>query len=321
MPVIKALPSPEIIRGLRGILDFYVWKGLNCVRKWPHIPPASRTPASMASAATFGAIVKGYSLLGGALKTLFARDAADQDRTGRDLYMSAVLGHLHEAGMSDFLDLLTEATAYLQALTDLRNALNDVGTDEIRALPAYDGAAWQALLTDAQRHLQADILSSALPTDAATAAHQVTQNTALALIEKLQAALESVNTDRLQVRGEDQLFSFDGPISNAISAAISGPNGYIESPAVSAGHYWVITTITGSDQTTAPTSIEIFKHYGATNVMIDAETKAFAIAEAKPWSGHVHLDVDDTIRIYFTGGLGGDTCAIHITGYQMTVET
>lgn len=96
MPVIKALPSPKVIRGLRGILDFYCWKGLNCVRTWPHIPPAHRTPASLASAATFGAIIKGYAQLGGRPKSLFAADAADQPRTGRDIYISATLGHLHK---------------------------------------------------------------------------------------------------------------------------------------------------------------------------------------------------------------------------------
>jgi len=154
MPVIKALPSPEIIRGFRGVLDFYVWRGLNCVRKWPHIPPASRTAKSMASAALFGAIIQGYALLGGVLKNLFTLDATDQDRTARDLYISGVLGHLHEAGMVDFLDLLTQATAYLQTLTELVNALETVGTDELRTLPGFDGAHFQPLLVDASRRLQ-----------------------------------------------------------------------------------------------------------------------------------------------------------------------
>ena len=199
MPVIKALPSPEVIRGFRGVLDFYVWKGLNCVRKWPVIPKASRTPKSIAAAVLFGAVVQGYALLGGALKTLFIEDAADQDRTGRDLYVSAVYGHLHETIMTDFLDLLTEATAYLKTLADLANALESVGTDELRAHPGFDGADYQPLRVDGNLHLQADVLSSALPALAATAAHQVTQNTALALIEKLEKALSSVATDQLRV--------------------------------------------------------------------------------------------------------------------------
>lgn len=131
MPVLDALPHLTIIRGLKGILDFYYWKGVPCVRKWPVIPPSSRSPASMRSAHLFGAIVAAYSLLGAVLKELFALDATDQTRTARDLFVSAVLGHLHDHNMSDFLDLLTEATAYLDTLKDIANALQSAATDRL----------------------------------------------------------------------------------------------------------------------------------------------------------------------------------------------
>ena len=96
MAKIDALPSLEIISTLKGTLDFYYWKGIPCVRKWPVIPMSSRTPASLASAQLFGEIVQGWALTGGEVKALYQEAAADQPRTGRDLYVSGVLGHLHE---------------------------------------------------------------------------------------------------------------------------------------------------------------------------------------------------------------------------------
>lgn len=89
------MPGEEIIGSLKGVLDFYYWKGLACVRAWPHTPMSSRTQASLDSAHLFGEIVQGWALVGGAVRDLYTADAADQPRTARDLYVSGVLGHLH----------------------------------------------------------------------------------------------------------------------------------------------------------------------------------------------------------------------------------
>lgn len=132
MAKINALPSLEVINVLKGTLDYYYWKGIPCVRKWPVIPKSSRTPASMASALLFGQIVQGWGLTGGAAKALYIQAAADQPRTGRDLYVSGALGNLHEASMSDFLDLLTAAAASLSNLEGLLNALGSVDTDDLQ---------------------------------------------------------------------------------------------------------------------------------------------------------------------------------------------
>ena len=95
MAKINALPSLDIINTLKGTLDFYYWKGIPCVRKWPYIPMSSRTQASLDSAHLFGQIVQGWALVGGEVKDLYTQAAADQPRTGRDLYVSGVLGNLH----------------------------------------------------------------------------------------------------------------------------------------------------------------------------------------------------------------------------------
>lgn len=95
MAKISHMPALGVIQGLRGVLDFYYWKGIVCVRSWPRISYANRTPASLASAQLFGQISRGYALLPGNLKDLYAQNAQGSPRTGRDVYMSATLGRLH----------------------------------------------------------------------------------------------------------------------------------------------------------------------------------------------------------------------------------
>ncbi len=151
MARIDALPSLEIIRGLKGILDFYVWRGLPCVRAWPKYRPARQTAASLAAALVFGAIVKSYSLLGNVPLEAYREDALDQPRTARDIMVTGVYGNLHEASMSDFLDLLVECRDFLSALTALLNALDSIDTDQIVV----------------------NVDESVLPTGAATAAKQL----------------------------------------------------------------------------------------------------------------------------------------------------
>lgn len=321
MPRLNRLPALEVIRGLKGVLDFYYWKGIPCVRKWPRTPPSHRTAKSLAAAALFGAVVHAYALVGGAVKALFDQDAADQPRTGRDLYVSAVFGHLHDPIMSDFLTLLTEATASLATLTSLVNALLSEDTDQLLVLPAYDGANWQPLLVDAQRHLQADILSSALPTDAATDAHQVTQNTALALIEKLEKALQSVATDRLKVRGEDQLFSFNDTLLSTKSETISGANGWIRSHTPPANHIWAITNICTKD-ITSPTTKTLMALLRDVTAVIFHEHFFDVPANVRVCvHSHQFLTPGDVVETYLVGSLAGDTCLIELTGYDMTRET
>lgn len=96
MARLTALPSLEIIRGFKGKIDFYLWKGLPCARAWPRYRQENTTPASKAAAALFGDILRGYGLICTEARNWFIEDAKDQPRTPRDLYVSAVLGHLHE---------------------------------------------------------------------------------------------------------------------------------------------------------------------------------------------------------------------------------
>ncbi len=96
MARLDALPSIDIIRGFKGTLDFYLWKGLPCVRAWPRYRPASQTEASRAAAATFGLILQSYRLIAQTVSEAYQEMAQGIPRTPRDIYVSGILGHLHE---------------------------------------------------------------------------------------------------------------------------------------------------------------------------------------------------------------------------------
>jgi len=96
MARLTALPSLDIIHGFKGILDFYLWKGLPCCRSWPYNPKSHHSEATIAAAATFGAVLKSYSLLADTVLAAYRDDAKDHTRTARDIFMSAKYGKLHQ---------------------------------------------------------------------------------------------------------------------------------------------------------------------------------------------------------------------------------
>jgi len=149
VPRLPILPALELIRGFKGVLDYYYWKGIPCARKWPRIPKSHRTQASLESAHLFGTIVASWALVGAVVKELYATEAKTQPRSARDLYVSGVLGRLHEASMSDFLDLLTECRDLLQISSALTNALQSQDSDRLLTrgqdqLFSYKGTLAQA---------------------------------------------------------------------------------------------------------------------------------------------------------------------------------
>jgi len=299
MARIDALPSIDIIRGFKGILDFYLWRGLPCVRAWPRWRPARQSDASRAAALLFGAIIKAFSLTHGAVRDQLAIEATGVPRTPRDIYVSGVFGNLHEASMSDFLTLLTECRDFLSDLTALLNALDSIDTDE----------------------LVVNVDQSVLPAGAATAAAQATQLTALQKIDDLQDALESNALDRLLVRGMDQLFSFKAVLGTGAHDFISGNNGYLDSLPCAAGQIFCVTSIASKLLDRATTIHEYRLLHNAVSFRFGETRKAIAADQWVFWQGWKWIDPADVIRVYFTGGIAGDECWVILTGFNMTLET
>ncbi|KKK71687.1 hypothetical protein LCGC14_2911420 [marine sediment metagenome] len=80
-----------------------------------------------------------------------------------------------------------------------------------------DGVTYRVPLVDSSGHLQVDVLSNPLATDAATATDQATMITALQLIDDLRDALGSVAGDQLRTEpGFDSLIrqSYEASVGN-----------------------------------------------------------------------------------------------------------
>lgn len=92
----------------------------------------------------------------------------------------------------------------LQKIDDIQNALDSVGSDALRVMAGLEGTTYRFLNVDAQGHVQADVLSSALPTGAATSAKQTTIEAVLDTIavpvptmgywKRVNASVEVANT-------------------------------------------------------------------------------------------------------------------------------
>ncbi|MBA7613091.1 hypothetical protein ES703_20334 [subsurface metagenome] len=162
----------------------------------------------------------------------------------------------------------------------------------------WNGTAWQWALVDAAGHLQIDVQT----------------------ILGLEGALQSVGTDRLIVRGEDQLFSFLGTLANARTADISGADGFVDSTPVAAGEVWAITHVVPSDNTSPTTAHRADVDHDGGAFRVSRQVTAFAAAIASYHTIAVFLDPSDFIRVYFTGGLVGDKCTVRLHGYRMTLE-
>ncbi len=185
----------------------------------------------------------------------------------------------------------------------------------------WNGTAWQWALVDAAGNLQIDVVASGLPVGAATAAAQALALAQLQTIAEIRDALQSVATDRLIVRGEDQLFSYADTLLCDIIDDISGVDGHLETPVVPANQVWVVTNIRAVDATTA-TTLHDYRVNRVASVYPFAEERAAFAADIPSFYHHwVWLNVGDRIRVLFTGGLAGDTCRISLVGHIMTLET
>ena len=94
MAKLTAIPALQIIKGFRGIIDFYVHDGQACARKWPTKGKTSRTPGVIAASQVF-AYVQRYTTNPDPLFRLFATmAAADAPSTWRDITLVSYYGLL-----------------------------------------------------------------------------------------------------------------------------------------------------------------------------------------------------------------------------------
>ena len=81
----------NIINGLKGVIDFYVWKGIPCARSWPRSPGHDRAPAVEAGWPAFSWAASNWKNLDLETKEAYNQMAVSTNMTGRDLFMKTFI--------------------------------------------------------------------------------------------------------------------------------------------------------------------------------------------------------------------------------------
>ncbi|GAI96029.1 unnamed protein product, partial [marine sediment metagenome] len=125
----------------------------------------------------------------------------------------------------------------------------------------WDGTDFFALKVDNNGHLQIDALGL------------------IALVD----ALQSVGTDRLQVRGEDQLFGYKDTLRVLVSGAI--PNLYLQAGLTVAGELWTVTGIVAWNDTAVMDQVYHEWRVGGEDYVFHSDARDIGISEPVVWSG------------------------------------
>ncbi|MBA7671809.1 hypothetical protein ES703_79972 [subsurface metagenome] len=86
MAKLTVMPSQDIIDGLKGKIDFYLWMGIPIARMWPRSPGHVRAPAVEAQWEKFTAAAQGWIKLTEEERSHYREMASGSGLTGRDLF-------------------------------------------------------------------------------------------------------------------------------------------------------------------------------------------------------------------------------------------
>jgi len=85
MARLATLPSVDIISGYRGKVDYYVWLGLPCARRWPRNKNKTRAAAVQAQWSVFTDAVNQWSELAAEVRDAYKAMATGSTLSGRDM--------------------------------------------------------------------------------------------------------------------------------------------------------------------------------------------------------------------------------------------
>lgn len=91
------MPGLKIISGFRGVLDFYYYMGIACVRRWPKSPGKVRNANVMSTWAAFTNASREWNYLSAAVRRTYEEMSTGSGLSGRDLFMRGYLKGLYRA--------------------------------------------------------------------------------------------------------------------------------------------------------------------------------------------------------------------------------
>lgn len=91
MAVLTQMPEQAIIDQFKGLIDFYLWKGIPCARRWPRWGKREPTPEEKANQDKFAYCNAIAPYLPEYIKDQYKRMAAGTSLTWRDLWVRAYM--------------------------------------------------------------------------------------------------------------------------------------------------------------------------------------------------------------------------------------
>lgn len=91
MAKLTALPGLDIINGMKGKVDYYLWMGIPCARLWPRSPGHNRAPAVEAQWPAFAWVNSYWKHLPSVIRDAYTELAVSTNMTGRDLFTKSFI--------------------------------------------------------------------------------------------------------------------------------------------------------------------------------------------------------------------------------------
>lgn len=95
MAVLLALPELAIIKGFKGVVDFYIHDGIPCARAWPKSPGRIRSPSVMAQWQAFRYMSREWHNLSQDVKNAYDHMSINSGLNARDMAARAYLSGLY----------------------------------------------------------------------------------------------------------------------------------------------------------------------------------------------------------------------------------
>lgn len=219
----------------------------------------------------------------------------------------------------------TALAAIETAIEALQAALASIATDQVRV----DVIA--ALPSGGNNIGDVDVVSSALPTDAATATNQSTANTALAAIQTAieildnivsgnEAQVDIVSAPVIAVKNEwgDVLFGYDAHVAESATASASAGTNTLDTGAVPSNKLWVIQTANMVDASNAPSKMAIQMWNGSAGFAVAVDNAPVSNGTLL-YPGYVVIPAGWNVRFRFEGCTAGDSLIGRALGYQVSL--
>lgn len=95
MARLTALPHQAIIDGFKGVVDFYIHRGIPCARSWPKSPGRNRSEAVRAGWLPFAYASQEWKNLSPEVQAAYNELATNSGLSGRDMQVRAYLTGLY----------------------------------------------------------------------------------------------------------------------------------------------------------------------------------------------------------------------------------